>query len=157
MNTVTNTREAQIAVAIAALQAAENGKTKKEIADDYGVSVSTVRRYTIKYEEEAQELLSKRVTETAQLIEAFKKTADKEAAPEKLVVEARPRTKRGGKARNGRVALVRSVISSLPRDATVKDIYEEAQKQSDKEGLPKISKGSFISIVHQVMKKMNLK
>jgi len=186
MTTATNTREAQITIALEVLKMEETGKTKRDIAEEFGVSPRSVARYAAKYEEEAMDLLTgeNEPEETTDLKAAFEEpTAEEtteeepeqeetteeesadEADEEPEVKEPKPEPKvakatsgkRGGKPRNGRVALVKAVIGEMEEGATVKEVYAVVAKRAEEEGLPEITKGSFVSIIHQIMKKMGLK
>ena len=126
-----NANNIQIQVAAAVLQIAETGKTRKLIGEEFGISPRTVTRYAAKFESEARELL-----------------AEVQVEPEVQV------TKRSGKPRNRRVSIVREVIEELGEGAAVKDIYVRALELSQEASLRDISKGSFTSLIGQIIKKM---
>lgn len=70
MTTATTTREIQIQIAYEVLMMDETGKTKKAIADEYGVSSRSVTRYAEKFEDEAMDMVTGEVPEENKALEA---------------------------------------------------------------------------------------
>lgn len=86
--TATTTVETQIAIALEVLKLDDTGKTKKAIAEEYGVSPRSVTRYAEKYEEEAMDLLTSanESEEVTELKVAFKELAKEEREKRNLIL-----------------------------------------------------------------------
>lgn len=119
MTTATTTRDVQIKIAYEVLMMDETGKTKKAIADEYGVSSRSVTRYAEKFEDEAMDMVTGEVPEENKALEvAFESKAEEtsteteeettneesseeqeeETAPE---VEAKPKRQKRARDENG--------------------------------------------------------
>jgi len=90
MTTATiTTTETKIAIALEVLRAEETGKTKKMIANEYGVSPRSISRYAESFEDEALDLLNTEPNEAAEkLEESFEEPTVTEEEPEEIVEEA---------------------------------------------------------------------
>lgn len=87
-------RAIQVAVAYEALIMDETGKTKAQIAKEYGISPSSIKRYAEKYETEAMDMLAKqeKKRETEEKI-AAKAAAAPKSKPEKEEPKPAPKAK----------------------------------------------------------------
>lgn len=91
MTTVTTSVDTKISIALAVLMIEESGKTKAEIAREFGVSPRSVTRYAEQFEDEALDLMNAEETpeENVELESAFSEKpttpeADTSSVPNKI-------------------------------------------------------------------------
>jgi transposase-like protein len=123
-NTIAN--EVKLNIAVAAI---ENNTSVKELAVEFGVSESTVKRAKVAFAEAAKAA-----------IEA--KNKPKKAKRTKAV-EVETSGVRGFKPRNGRVTIIKSMIPREAEFASFNELWEEFNNICVANGLTKMNKNSF--------------
>lgn len=128
----------EVKVEIAALFVNNNELKVKEVAERFGVSERSVRRFKADFVQEAIEMLQKKVE--------AKKAAEQEKKEEKKV------SKRGGKGRNGRWEIIWGVVADMTLEAKSKDLLAEINKRSVEAGLNELSRNAGYAMLSAARK-----
>lgn len=133
-----------------------NQKSVAAVAAAYDVSPTTVRRYKAALESQVIDEHAKSVAASASAEEAAKAKA-KEVPMMKHRVSGYdiPMTKRGGRPRNGRSAMIYSAIGKLGITAPTDQLYNEVNRLSVEAGLAILNKSTFSAMLSEF--KANMK
>ena len=132
-----------------------NQKSVAAVAAAYDVSPTTVRRYKAALESQV-------IDEHAKSVAAAEEAA-KAKAKEVPMMKHRvsgydiPMTKRGGRPRNGRSAMIYSAIGKFGITAPTDQLYNEVNRLSVEAGLPILNKSTFSAMLSEFKANMKKK
>lgn len=130
-NVISN--EIKLNIAVTAIQSPEL-KTK-DLAEMFSVSETSVKRAKKAFAEEAMKKLDEAKSKVADSMDHY----------------------RGYRPRNGRMAIIRSVIAELGSDAKASDMYARVSELSAENGLKPIKKTAVYVLMSQEIQKLKNK
>lgn len=136
-----------------------NQKSVAAVAAAYDVSPTTIRRYKAALESQVIDEHAKSVAAAEEAAKAKDVNAKKEVPMMKHRVSGYdiPMTKRGGRPRNGRSAMIYSAIGKFGITAPTDQLYNEVNRLSVEAGLAILNKSTFSAMLSEFKANMKKK